>query len=159
MKKLASCAWPPAWRRPGYPAGALDYAIDAPEGGLRQAHLSGGGTHGRRRGPEKRGHQQECRPHPAGLRQRQCGYSEHRNLAHAQPGPGGYGSGRRQQRGMPVVFPPSVDTFTAVPAEPEQETESGGTLGYTRWPRTSTTPADTWVPLKIPAIGLSVPGL
>ena len=45
--------------------------------------------------------------------------------------PEGMAVGAVNGSGMPVVFPPSVDTFTAVPAEPEQETESGGTLGYT----------------------------
>ena len=70
--------------------------------------------------------------------------------------PEGMAVGAVNGSGMPVVFPPSVDTFTAVPAEPEQETESGGTLGYTPVASDLYYSGGYLGTLKIPAIGLSV---
>lgn len=69
--------------------------------------------------------------------------------------PEGMAVGTVNGSGMPIAFPPSVDSSTALPAKPEQETESG-TLGFT--PITS----DLYYAggylgtLKIPSIGLSV---
>ena len=69
--------------------------------------------------------------------------------------PEGMAVGTISGSGMPIVFPPSVDSSTALPAEPEQEPESN-TLGFT--PVTS----DLYYSggylgtLKIPAIDLSV---
>ena len=89
------------------PAGALDYTIDAPEGpdfgkftSVEVVHTADGGA------LKNEDISKNAALIPPGFGRRQCGYPEYRNLAHAQPGPGGHGSGRRQrQRGMPIVVP------------------------------------------------------
>ncbi len=141
MKKLATlCLAACLAAALATPAGALDYAIDAPEGpdygkptSVEVVHTADGGA----------------------LKNEDIS----KNAALIPPGflaPEGMAVGAVNGSGMPVVFPPSVDTFTAVPAEPEQETESGGTLGYTPVASDLYYSGGYLGTLKIPAIGLSV---
>ena len=69
--------------------------------------------------------------------------------------PEGMAVGTISGSGMPIVFPPSVDSSTALPTEPEQETEST-TLGYTPVTSDLYYASGHLGTLKIPAIDLSV---
>ncbi len=154
MKSCSHCAWPPAWR-PGYPGGRFDYAIDAPEGRTTASPPRWRWYTRQTAGP-KRGHQQNAALIPPGFGSASADTLNTGTWLTPNLAPEGMAVGAVNGSGMPVVFPPSVDTFTAVPAEPEQETESGGTLGYTPVASDLYYSGGYLGTLKIPAIGLSV---
>ena len=138
------------------PAGALDYAIDTPDGpdygkptSVEIVHTADGGA---LKNEDVSKNAALIPPDfgSASADTLNTGTWLTPNLA-----PEGMAVGTVSGNGMPIVFPPSVDSSTTLPTEPEQETEST-TLGFT--PVTS----DLYYSggylgtLKIPSIGLSV---
>ena len=129
MKKLATlCLAACLAAALATPAGALDYAIDAPEGpdygkptSVEVVHTADGGA----------------------LKNEDIS----KNAALIPPG---FGSASADTLNTGTWLTPNV------PAEPEQETESGGTLGYTPVASDLYYSGGYLGTLKIPAIGLSV---
>ena len=113
------------------PASALDYTIDAPEGpdygkptSVEVVHTADGGAL-----------KNEDISKNAALIPPAFGSASADTLntgSYLTPNlaPEGMAVGIISGSGMPIVFPPSVDSSAAFPAEPEQEPEST-TLGYT----------------------------
>ena len=107
------------------PAGALDYAIDAPDGpdygkptSVEVVHTADGGALKN----EDVSKNAALIPPTFGSTSADTlntGTWLTPNLA-----PEGMAVGTISGSGMPIVFPPSVDSSTALPTEPEQETES-----------------------------------
>ena len=135
------------------PAGALNYAIDAPDGpdygkptSVEVVHTADGGA---------LDISKNAALIPPGFGSASADALNTGTWLTPNLAPEGMAVGTISGSGMPIVFPPSVDSSTTLPAEPDQETESN-TLGFT--PVTS----DLYYSggylgtLKIPAIGLSV---
>ena len=158
MKKLATlCLAACLAAALATPAGALDYAIDAPEGpdygkptSVEVVHTADGGA------LKNEDISKNAALIPPGFGSASADTLNTGTWLTPNLAPEGMAVGAVNGSGMPVVFPPSVDTFTAVPAEPEQETESGGTLGYTPVASDLYYSGGYLGTLKIPAIGLSV---
>ena len=127
------------------PAGALDYAIDAPEGpdygkptSVEVVHTADGGA------LKNEDISKNAALIPPGFGSASADTLNTGTWLTPNLAPEGMAVGAVNGSGMPVVFPPSVDTLTAVPAEPRRSRPPPSAIP--RWPRTSTTPADTWVP-------------
>ena len=113
------------------PAGALDYAIDAPgRAGLRQAHLGGGGTHGRRRGLKNEDISKNAALIPPGFGSASAEIDIRITWLTPNLAPEGMAVGTISGSGMPIVFRPLWILPLPSPRNPNRETEST-TLGYT----------------------------
>ncbi len=138
------------------PVGALDYAIDAPEGpdygkptSVEVVHTADGGA------LKNEDISKNAALIPPGFGSASADTLSTGTWLTPNLAPEGMAVGAVNGGGMPIVFPPSADASTILPAEPEQGTGSA-TQGYT--PVTS----DLYYSggylgtLRIPAIGLSV---
>lgn len=138
------------------PAGALDYAIDAPEGpdygkstSVEVVHTADGGA------LKNEDISKNAALIPPGFGSASADSMITGTWLTPNLAPEGMAVGAVNGGGIPIVFPPSADASTILPAEPEQGTGSA-TLGYT--PVTS----DLYYSggylgtLKIPSIDLSV---
>ena len=138
------------------PASALDYTIDAPDGpdygkptSVEVVHTADGGA------LKNEDISKNAALIPPGFGSASADTLNTGTWLTPNLAPEGMAVGTISGSGMPIVFPPSVDSSTPLPAEPDQETQSS-TLGFT--PVTS----DLYYAggylgtLKIPAIGLSV---
>ena len=138
------------------PASALDYTIDAPDGpdygkptSVEVVHTADGGA------LKNEDVSKNAALIPPGFGSASADTLNTGTYLTPNLAPEGMAVGTISGSGMPIVFPPSVDSSTPLPAEPDQETQSS-TLGFT--PVTS----DLYYAggylgtLKIPAIGLSV---
>ena len=138
------------------PAGALDYAIDAPDGpdygkptSVEVVHTADGGA------LKNEDISKNAALIPPGFGSASADTLNTGTWLTPNLAPEGMAVGTISGSGMPIVFPPSVDSSTALPTEPEQETEST-TLGYTPVTSDLYYASGHLGTLKIPAIGLSV---
>ena len=138
------------------PAGALDYAIDAPDGpdygkptSVEVVHTADGGA------LKNEDISKNAALIPPGFGSASADTLNTGTYLTPNLAPEGMAVGTISGSGMPIVFPPSVDSSTAIPTEPEQETEST-TLGYTPVTSNLYYAGGHLGTLKIPAIDLSV---
>ena len=136
------------------PAGALDYAIDAPEGpdygkftSVEVVHTADGGV------LKNEDISKNAALIPPGFGSASADTLNTGTWLTPNLAPEGMAVGTVNGGGIPIVFPPSVDTNSSTPATEEEQTTS---LGYT--PVTSDLYYSSGYlgTLRIPAIGLSV---
>ena len=136
------------------PAGALDYTIDAPEGpdfgkftSVEVVHTADGGA------LKNEDISKNAALIPPGFGSASADTLNTGTWLTPNLAPEGMAVGAVNGSGMPIVFPPSVDTNSSTPATEEEQTTS---LGYT--PVTSDLYYSSGYlgTLRIPAIGLSV---
>ena len=113
------------------PAGALDYAIDAPEGpdygkstSVEVVHTADGGA------LKNEDISKNAALIPPGFGSASADSMITGTWLTPNLAPEGMAVGAVNGGGIPIVFPPSADASTILPAEPEQGTGSA-TLGYT----------------------------
>ena len=113
------------------PAGALDYAIDAPEGpdygkstSVEVVHTADGGA------LKNEDISKNAALIPPGFGSASADTLNTGTWLTPNLAPEGMAVGAVNGGGIPIVFPPSADASTILPAEPEQGTGSA-TLGYT----------------------------
>ena len=155
MKKLATlCLAACLAAALATPAGALDYAIDAPEGpdygkptSVEVVHTADGGA------LKNEDISKNAALIPPGFGSASADTLNTGTWLTPNLAPEGMAVGAVNGSGTPIVFPPSVDTNSSTPATEEEQTTS---LGYT--PVTSDLYYSSGYlgTLRIPAIGLSV---
>ena len=155
MKKLATlCLAACLAAALATPAGALDYAIDAPEGpdygkptSVEVVHTADGGA------LKNEDISKNAALIPPGFGSASADTLNTGTWLTPNLAPEGMAVGTVNGSGTPIVFPPSVDTNSSTPATEEEQTTS---LGYT--PVTSDLYYSSGYlgTLRIPAIGLSV---